>query len=203
MTFKEIEFKDINSTRIYRNYLGRIRNSIKNLNPDNQQELLLEINSHIYEAFNYDPGQKGELEHLLDVMDKLGPPEVFLKPWVVQKQLEEATQSFNPVKIFKALFLNLGNGISYILFVILYLCLFGFVFLIVAKILNPDQVGLFYRVNDFFILGQYRETDINSYLPYEHLGNWFIPVMMVATALLYFLLTLLLKLKKTFKLKLS
>ena len=203
MTFREIKFHDINSTRVYKDYLGRVSNSIKNLDPDNQQELLLEINSHIFEAFTYDPGQNGELEHLLDVMDKLGPPEVFLKPWVAQKQLEEATQSFNPVKILKALFLNLGNGISYILFAILYLCLFGFVFLIGAKILNPGQVGLFYRANSFFILGQYRQSEGISYLPYEHLGNWFIPVMLAATTLLYILLTSLLKLKKKFKLKIS
>lgn len=199
MKFKEIEFKDNNSTRIYKDYIGRVKNSIKILDSNNQQEILLEINSHIYESVIDNSGNKGEVEHLLDVLEMLGSPEVFLKSLVAEKKLEEATKSFNPIKVAKALLLNIGNGFSYIVFTLLYIFLFGFLFLIIAKIINPENVGLFYRPNDVFILGHYSNSDGISYSQYEKLGNWFIPVMLLSSAVLYVLLTLLLKLKRTLK----
>lgn len=199
MKFKEIEFKDNNSTRIYKDYIGRVKSSIKILDSNNQQEILLEINSHIYESVIDNSGNKGEVEHLLDVLEMLGSPEVFLKSLVAEKKLEEATKSFNPIKIAKALLLNIGNGFSYIVFTLLYIFLFGFLFLIIAKIINPENVGLFYRPNDVFILGHYSNSAGISYSQYEKLGNWFIPVMLLSSAVLYVLLTLLLKLKRTLK----
>ena len=50
MKFKEIKFLDENASRIYRGYLKRIQNTTKVLDKSSQQEILLEINSHIYEA---------------------------------------------------------------------------------------------------------------------------------------------------------
>ncbi|MGJ1430645.1 HAAS signaling domain-containing protein [Sphingobacterium spiritivorum] len=50
MKFKEIAFKDKNSKRIYLDYISRIQQATKSLDKTNQQEILLEINSHIYES---------------------------------------------------------------------------------------------------------------------------------------------------------
>lgn len=196
MNFKEIAFENRNCTRIYRDYLKRVRNTVKILNEHNQQEILLEINSHLFEGFSDNPNGRDEVEHLLDILEKLGQPEDFLKPLVANKKLEEATRTFNPLEIVRALTLNITNGISYIIFAILYLFLFGFLFLIIAKLIDPDHVGLFYRAKDIFILGHYNNSDGVSYLQYERLGHWFIPLMITASATLYILLTLLLKLKK-------
>lgn len=194
-----MKFKDNNSTRIYKDYINRVKSCIKVLDTDNQQEILLEINSHIYESVTNNSVNKAELEHLLDVLELLGSPEVFLKPLVAEKKLEEATRSFNPIKIAKALFLNVSNGVSYIVFAILYLFLFCFLFLIVAKIISPEQIGFFYRPSDIFILGHYSNSRGVSYSQYEQLGNSFIPVMLLSTVVLYVVLTLLLKFKKKLK----
>lgn len=199
MKFKEIEFKDNNATRIYKDFINRVKNCSKVLDRDNQQEILLEINSHIYESITDNSGNKGELEHLLDILEMLGSPEVFLKPLIAEKKLEEATRTFNPVKIARALLLNIGNGFSYIVFAFLYLFLFCFLFLVVAKLINPENVGFFYRPSDIFILGHYSDSNGVSYSQYERLGNWFIPVMLLSSVVLYILLTLLLKLKRTLK----
>lgn len=201
MTFKEIAFEDKNATRIYKDYLNRVRSAVKALGKENQQEVLLEINSHIYEGMADHSANKEEVEKLLDVLEKLGQPDIFLKPLVAEKKLEEATRSFNPVKIAKALMLNIGNGISYVVFAVFYLFLFGFLFLVIAKIIDPENVGLFYRANDIFVLGHYRNSAGVSYSEYEQLGNWFIPGMLLSAAVLYVALTLLLKLKRTFKTK--
>ncbi|KKX47194.1 HAAS signaling domain-containing protein [Sphingobacterium sp. IITKGP-BTPF85] len=136
MKFKEIEFENRNCTRIYRDYLKRVRNTVKILNEQNQQEILLEINSHLFEGFSDNPNGRDEVEHLLDILEKLGQPEEFLKPLIANKKLEEATRTFNPLEIVKALTLNISNGISYIIFAILYLFLFGFLFLIIAKLID-------------------------------------------------------------------
>ncbi|WP_431292830.1 HAAS signaling domain-containing protein [Pedobacter sp. P26] len=142
MKLKEIQFNDQSAERIYRDYLYRIRKEVKGLNQQNQDEILMELNSHIYENLQEHP-TGNEVEKLLNILEKLGRPEEILKPLVADKKLEEATKSFNPLHIFRALMLNLTNGISYIIFFILYLFLFGFVFLIGAKIWDPTEVGFF------------------------------------------------------------
>ena len=79
MKFKEIVFRDQNSKRIYLDYIARIQQATKVLDKENQQEILLEINSHIYESLmDNAAGEKGEVEKLLDVVEKLGQSEVFL-----------------------------------------------------------------------------------------------------------------------------
>lgn len=161
----------------------------------------MEVNSHILRVFQNDKSNTNDVEKLLNILEKIGQPEVFLKELVAQKKLEESTKTFNPIKILKALILNLGNGFSYVLFFILYLLLFAFVFLIFAKIFDPENVGFFYRAKDIFVLGKI-SSPIENYSQYEQLGNLFIPVMIILTAISFVIITLLLKLKKTVNIKL-
>lgn len=202
MIYKEIKFTNDNAIRIYKDYIARVQNSTKILNNKDRQEILMEINSHIYESLQNNSGESDEVKKLLNILEKIGRPEIFLKDLVAEKKLEESTKSFNPISIFKALILNLGNGISYILFFILYLLLFGFVFLIFAKIFDPEYVGFFYKNNEIFTLGKI-SSDTQNYSQYEKLGNLFIPVMLVLIVVFYFIITLFLKLKNTFRTKLS
>ncbi|MCX2495699.1 DUF1700 domain-containing protein [Pedobacter sp. PF22-3] len=193
MKLKEIQFNDQSAERIYKDYLYRIRKEVKGLNQQNQDEILMELNSHIYENLQEHP-TGNEVEKLLDILEKLGRPEEILKPLVADKKLAEATKTFNPIHVFKALLLNLTNGISYIIFFILYLFLFGFLFLIGAKIWDPAQVGFFYKPSEVFILGHSKGfVDPAD----ERLGNWFIPAMVISAVALYLIITLLLKLKRT------
>lgn len=195
MKLKEIKFKNTASKRVYDNYMKRIKRTVKSLSSQDQQEILMEFNSHIYEGLLHKT-QSNEIDRLLDVIEKLGEPEDVLKPLVADKKLEQATRTFNPVHLFKALVLNLTNGISYLFFFILYLCLFGFVFLIYAKATNPQEVGLYFENNSFLVLGKMNPEYLNNPGINEVLGNWFIPVMIFSIVLFYLLLTLLLKFKR-------
>lgn len=195
MKFKEIKFTDTASKRIYDNYIRRIKKTIRPLPLQDQNEVIMEFNSHIYEALQH-KDQKNEIDRLLDVIDKLGEPEEVLRPLVAEKKMEQATRTFNPVHIFKALILNITNGISYIIFIILYLCLFGFVFLIYAKIENPEDVGLFFKDGRFRALGKINPEYLQGSAYTEILGSWFIPVMVLSTIISYLLITLLLKFKR-------
>jgi hypothetical protein len=191
MEFKEIQFKDSNAQRVYNNYIINIKNVIKPLSEKDSQEILMEFNSHIYESLQSN-NNESELKSLLNSIDKLGAPEEVLKPLLADKLLEKATKSFNPIHVFQALAHNITNGVGFIIFSILYLCLGGFLFLIFAKIINGKKVGLFLENGDFKLLGL--ATDSSNYQ--EVLGNWFIPIMILAIVIVYFIITLLLKLKK-------
>lgn len=194
MKIENIKFKESASQRVYEDYMKRVRKATVSLSQQNQDDIYMEINSHIYEAVNHNNGGN-EIDVLLNILAKLGTPEEVLKPLVADKKLEQATKTFNPLHVFKALMLNLTNGVSYIIFFLLYLLLFGFVFMIGAKILNPAEIGMFYKSSEFFVLGS---SNSPLYTPeMELLGNWFIPVMLLLIVVFYFVITLLLKIKKS------
>lgn len=193
MKIESIKFNQEASKRVYDDYMKRVKKATHSLSKENQDDIYMEINSHIFEAIQQ-KNRANEIDTLLDILEKLGPPEEVLKPLVADKKLEQATTTFNPVHIFKALMLNFTNGISYVIFFILYLLLFAFVFLIFAKIISPTEVGLFYKDASFVVLGLTHEANQNGVK--EVLGNWFIPVMLFAIVLFYLLITIVLKFKK-------
>jgi len=198
MRIEDIKFEQKASQRIYNDYMKRIRKATASLSKINQDDVYMEFNSHIFEAIQHKK-DKNEIDTLLDIIDKLGIPEEVLKPLIADKKLEQATKTFNPVHVFKALVMNFTNGISYVFFFVLYLFLFGFVFLIFAKILNPSLVGLYMKKDSFsvFVLGIVDPDDQIKNQTHEVLGNWFIPVMLLSIVFFYFLITLLLKFKKS------
>ncbi|MBS7233662.1 hypothetical protein KHA90_21850 [Flavobacterium psychroterrae] len=198
MKIEDIKFEQKASQRIYNDYMKRIKKATSSLSKINQDDIYMEFNSHIYESIQH-KNKTNEIDSLLDIIEKLGIPEEVLKPLIADKKLEQATKTFNPVHVFKALILNFTNGVSYIFFFVLYLFLFGFVFLIFAKIFYPSLVGLHIKPDSYsvFILGIVNpESDLKKQT-IEVLGNWFIPVMLLSIVLFYFLITLLLKLKKS------
>ena len=198
MRIEDIKFEQKASQRIYNDYMKRVRKATASLSKMNQDDIYMEFNSHIFEAIQH-RNNTNELDSLLDIIEKLGFPEEVLKPLIADKKLEQATRTFNPIHVFKALILNFTNGVSYIFFFVLYLFLFGFVFLIFAKIFNPNLVGLHIKSESpsVFVLGIMNPESKTQYGTHEVLGNWFIPVMLLAIVVFYFLITLLLKFKKS------
>lgn len=193
MKIENIQFNQAASKRVYIDYMKRVKRATNSLSTQDQNDIYMEFNSHIYEAIQL-KNEAEEIDKLLDILDKLGMPEEVLKPLVADKKLDQATKTFNPIHIFKALVLNFTNGITYIIFFILYLLLFSFVFVIGAKILYPSEVGLYYKDASFVVLGISNST--NQVGVHEVLGNWFIPTMLLAIVVFYILITLLLKFKK-------
>jgi len=188
---KQLEFKQEAAQRIYDDYIKRINRTVATLSKADQQDIQLEFNSHIYESMQ-GSNKESEIDSLLDVLQKLGAPEEVLTQLVADKKLEQATKTFNPVHIFKALALNISNGISYTIFVILYLILGIGVFSVGAKIFYPDKVGFYVYEKGWSIgIGENSGTEV--------LGNWFIPVMLGAILALYIFTTLMLRLIRKLK----
>lgn len=165
---------------------------VSDLPKTDQTEVLMEFNSHIYESVT---GQSDgtELDRLMDVLDKLGSPEEVLAPLIAEKKLNQATSTFNPVHVFKAIALNIGNGIAYTIFAFMYLLLGAFIFCIGAKVVNPSEVGLFFKDGHFQCLGAVDQSYIDTSQLTEVLGHWFIPVMIIVSILWYLLITVLLR----------
>ena len=188
---KNIEFKLRTSQRVYTSYLQRVEKKIEILSKEDRNDLLMEINSHIYESLQQFTDER-ETDNLLTVLEKIGVPEEFLNPIIADKKLNEAIRSFNPKDILQALLLNIKNGIVFSVFSLFYLLLFAFVFLIGAKIIFPAKTGLFYLNEKFATFGFVKNTDGMT----EVLGYWFIPLTIFFAILFYLLVTILLRFKK-------
>jgi len=63
--------------QIVDNYLERLKKGLKGIPANDQDELVREINSHIYESFRDDP-TPDEVARILKVLDKLGEPAAVL-----------------------------------------------------------------------------------------------------------------------------
>lgn len=189
---KSIKFKLNTSQRIYSDYIKRIRRMVADLSKTDQEEILMEFNSHIYES-TIESKEDVEVEQLVTVLEKLGSPEEVLIPLVAEKKLDQATKTFNPVHVFKAIVMNIGNGIAYIVFGLLYLFLGTFIFCIFAKLANPSKVGIFYKEGEYLNIGLIEPDLVKAGQTNEILGFWFIPIMIVVSILWYLLITLLLR----------
>lgn len=188
---KEIDFKTKTARRIYKDYMRRVDSQCKYLSSPEKDEILMEINSHIFEGLrNIKEGD--ETENLLDLLDKLGSPEEFMKPLVADKKIRKALSTFNPKYVFQALSLNIKNGFLYLIMSFLYLFEVVFLFLIITKIIFPSRTGLFILDDSFKAYGFISNTDHWT----EILGFWFIPLNILLAVVFYFLITLLFKLFK-------
>lgn len=195
MEFKKIQFRSTDAQKIYENYLKQIQSATKKLSKEDQTDILMELNSHIFESISKINSEENEVKTLLELLDKIGIPSEILKPLIAERKLNQATKTFNPIHIFEALILNFSYGIIYFIFFILYLFLFSFVVLIFAKMFYPDNVGFYYKRGEIFQYGGFLQD--KNIQQYEILGIWFIPVTILLGVLFYFLISLLLKLKKS------
>jgi len=197
MEFKKIQFRSTDAQKIYENYLKQIQSATKKLSKEDQTDILMELNSHIFESISKINSEENEVKTLLELLDKIGIPSEILKPLIAERKLNQATKTFNPIHIFQALILNFSYGIIYFIFFILYLFLFSFVVLIFAKMFYPDNVGFYYKRGEIFQYGGFLQD--KNIQQYEILGIWFIPVTILLGVLFYFLISLLLKLKKSLR----
>ncbi len=184
-----IKMKSDAAQKIYDNYAKRIKRISKVLSSEDQNDLLKEIESHVYEGMERS-NRGDEVSGLMDVLERLGEPEDFLKPLVAKKKMDQALTTFNPKHVFQGLALNIGKGFKSILFSILYLFLFTFVGLIALKIAFPKKTGLFYLDGEFMGFGFIQDHALYG----EVMGWWFIPTCLLGAGIFYLVVTLLMKL---------
>lgn len=161
----------------------------KALSKGGQQEIVMEIESHMYESLQK-TSSESEIDALLATLEKLGEPEDFLVEMVADRKMEEAAESGNPLHLLQAFRMNIGKGIGHVLLAILYFFTFIFSLLIPLKLIFPHNVGYFKQANDFVFFGYLSDHEASM----EILGWWFIPLVMGVVVLLYFSIVSLLRL---------
>lgn len=205
---KAISFDTQSAQRVYNDYIRRCRKATSILSEKDREDVLLEINSHIYEYLSAN-GTKDQMETLLNVLERLGAPEETLTEIVAARKIGEATRTFNPKHLIQALALNLTNGVIYIVLFVLFLFEIAFPILIILKLLYPDRVGLYTNRNGAFLYGYTSEAGsggisvgFRSHAKVtEILGSWFIPASLLTAGLIYFGIIFLLKVVKKNKTK--
>ena len=185
---KRIEFKNKSAQKLYDNYLDRIGTYSSVLSKEDANDLLMEFNSHIYEGLQ-NLESDDEVANVISILERLGDPAETLKPLIAGKKLRQATKTFNPKHVFQAIALNIKNSLLFGVFGLLYLFLFTFLLLIPAKLIFPKSTGLFYMNNEFHSFG----VMSNSSGFTEVLGYWIIPLVLAVAAIIYLLITLLMR----------
>lgn len=187
---KTIEFRNNASLRVYNDYISRCRRVISILSEADQKDCLMEINSYIYE-YILNHHNEDELHSLLNILERIGPPEVTLKEVVAAKKIEQAVKTFSLKHLLEALFLNLRNGTVYVILFFMTLLLAFFPVAIILKIIYPHKTGLWVGKGNFIIGIKAPQEGVN-----EVLGDFFIPVVIVTGVIFYFIIIFLLKIVK-------
>ena len=189
-----------NAQKVLNLYYKRVLHIIKPLSKKDQQDIQMELESHIYESMLKHP-KEDEVSTLLFALEKLGEPGFFLNDVVAERKLAQAGKTFNPLHIASALALNIGRGfIKSILFIIislLYLLSFTLFVLGILKPIFPSKIGWFaYPDSKRFFIGW---MGSNALPKTELLGNLFTPVVIIIAIFIYVIITVLLKIvpKKT------
>ena len=181
-----INFKDPASNQLWESYFANIKKYCVGLNQRQSEDIENEIKAHLFESFINQSGS--ELEKLQISIEKLGEPESFMSSWVEDRLLEQmapgqkvrslwSLSRLNPKKGLKQLLVNLLIGMGY---------LFAFYFFSVAvlKVFFPDNIGLFTFPNGVPFIGFVESSNFK-----EHLGYWIIPIGLMASFLLQYVLS--------------
>lgn len=167
--------KEEESLYIYSSYLRLLKQSLKELKKEDKEEVIQEVESHIYESVKELEGTTTESERLAIAFEKLGDVSEMISPIVADKTMEYASRSMHPVRLLMAFANNSGNRFRqfallsmFSLFQLLSLLVIG---LCIAKFFDPT-VGLHIGDGGVFVLGTVDEDSAAK----EILGYWIIPI---------------------------
>jgi len=161
-------------------YLMRLRRSLSEMPPDEVNEILREIRSHILDRAE----GSGELtdEKLVRILKELGQPEDIGPLYQAEAMVARARSSFSPVLILRtttrwAMMSVLGT-ITFILGLTGYVTAIGLIICALMKPIMPERVGAWLGPHGFTIglyEGAGRGTDV--------LGWWLVPVGLIGGAI--------------------
>lgn len=184
-------FADSVATQIWQQYKERIERVLKPLPLLQKQDILLEIQSHIWESVEHDSAQS-EAEKVLNATRKLGHPEEFLQPVVGKKLLENASHTLNPAVLAQSLYYMIGGSriqsILVLVMSLLYTILFVLALMVCLKFVFPHNVGLFAGEAGGFAFGFFDYSNLDKKY-YDVFGYWFVPLGLAVCVLLYTIVT--------------
>jgi len=184
---EKIKFEDGHARKIYTDYLNAISTALGGTDRSLRESILMEINSHIFEAVS--TRNASEAENIRRAISELGRPEDYLRDLVAEKRLDEALKAYNPIGILKYIYHFSKSSLKYSIYFVVYLFILTMPFLFFAKIFFPERTGLFYRGDRIVGFGFWRDVEGLT----EVLNQWFYPVVILMMALLYLAFTAVLR----------
>lgn len=185
------KFKTDNAYHIYALYLNKIKHITEHLPKFEVENIIMEIDSHIFEYLSSgEDSDYNEEDRLKKILNKLGEPDSYLRPLVADLELKYAVQKYNIISILKAVYNVIKVGGTYLLLSLLYLFILVLGILLIAKLFYPSNIGLFYEKGRFVGLGFL--AHVNEQMT-EQLGYWFILVMIIVIIIFYIVITYLFK----------
>lgn len=197
MKFERIKFQQRTAQGVYDGYINRIEEIVEPLPREEQLDILMEMNSHIYEGMQ-NSYEENELDCLLQKIKDFGNLELILQPIVAERKLALATKPSNSTHLFKAIALHIQNGIFFLFMSICYMGLTGFGIALIAKLISPEQIGMYYKPGEYFVLAGVPADHVNQ-IEYELLGDWYISVMILVMFSFYVLSTFIIRFEKFIK----
>ena len=183
MKFKNLEFSNIIAQSLYQDYLDQVRKATKTYSPPDKEEVLMEINSHIFEAIKQCT-LHDELSCLQTIINQLGSPESFLNLNVDENDNESSSQALHSKLNSKIFPKSAGSGIFNLILSICYSIVVFSTIAILVKIFFPDYVGFYYKPGEIVMLGSPLHA-AQQYSQYEVLRKWFIPIMCACASIFY------------------
>lgn len=180
---KNIEFQDQEALKVYQNYIARIKKVVAGLSLVDQNDILMEFNSHIYEGL-LERRQDGELSTILWLTEKLGNPEIVLIPLVAEKQETTPSGDVKSLAKMTTSMSRICSAALYLLLSVFYLSMFVLILLCVAKLFVPEKVGLWFGESGFKGFGLDLRSSHKSSRE-DVLKHWFIPVVSAVIYMLY------------------
>jgi len=187
----EPDFEDELSARLWEQYVERIEAKLEPLRPAVRREIEQELKIHLHDSIRHDDADE-ESVRVLNATEKLGRPEEYLEPIVMDRMIEEGSNTYNPLWIAKGLGRTFTRGVKKtvlgLLFGVGYLLALVVFALGLLKPFFPEHVGLFYepggetqRITFGFLEQTAGMTEV--------LGYWVIPLSLAVGVLIYMGLT--------------
>jgi len=173
MKFRKIVFKNFEAQIVYNKYIKNTKGVIKKLPKAEQEDILMELNSHIFESIQ-NRESSDELQIINEIVDQLGEPketwsEIGIEKKSTKNKNKPKNLNMNTLKSFAQNF-KLGT-----LYTFSYTLMVFSIGLISLKIYFGAKLGLYYKNGEYFVLGGIDFGD-GIYSPeYEMLGIWYIP----------------------------
>ncbi len=182
-------FKNTITKKIWNQYNQRLQHILRRTDKEEKKELLLEIKSHLLESFRQDPAESEE-EKLLNAIDRLGEPEIFLRPLIADRYMTRASRTLSPKDVAKGLYFSLFTGFKKAVISFLlglgYILAFIFAAMAVFKPFFPNHVGVLLFNDGSLTAG----LGLNSSgVKTDYLGYWVIPISAALAVLIYIGLT--------------
>ncbi|WP_440053511.1 HAAS signaling domain-containing protein [Pseudoalteromonas sp. T1lg65] len=176
------------------NYLQSLGLYLARLETNESNEVLREIESHIYDAIDLNE-QQGKSANVEEILARFGPPRELAEQYV--SHIVQGTPPPTGMAAINIVKRTVSKGVYWSTAAFGYFTGFILILLGFAKLLAPNNIGLWASSNNnSFIIGA---VESSEQLHNELLGMWFIPVALLVGYLIIRVTATLMRTLKSFK----